>query len=159
MKTTTLLVLVAVAFMTVQADQQGFEPRVGMIMFLSKAFRISLLDTEKCVNKTGASIDDLAQLEQDVNEATYDCTKASTRRMTCAMVCCAHIQGSMVNGTINMPFVNNLITESGMPESALAVLVPIFHWCHDRVKLLTDACDVGCIFLECMVANTKYIGM
>lgn len=155
MKTVTLLVLATAVFVTAELS-----PRDGIIFALSRAFKINILDVEKCMNKTGALAEDFMSLELLINDDdSAENHEGVAKRASCALVCCAHLQGSMVNGKVNVPYINKFINELEMPPLAKSVFVLTVHRCNEKVKNISDKCDLGYAFLKCMIDNTRHIGM
>ncbi|XP_053997016.1 uncharacterized protein LOC128886311 isoform X2 [Hylaeus anthracinus] len=164
-----LLIFVAVfvpAFLAIQAtNEMG-----NLINNFATMFEIKTEDVETCIRKMSATIGDFQLLgtvlvEPDISEVEegnklYEAPdRRSARRALCVITCCAQKQGSMIGSQIQVPVVQNMIKKLTIPREEKLFFSVAVAECNEKVKDITDECDVTYRFIRCVALKVRYFGI
>ncbi|XP_015436401.1 PREDICTED: pheromone-binding protein Gp-9-like [Dufourea novaeangliae] len=149
-----LLMFTVLAVVSVQASNTRTELDVG----LARLFSITVDEAKSCLRETGATEDDMGNLEQVVTkEVTEKIDSKGVKRASRALVCCAQLQGTMVGPKIQMSKIHQVIDTMGVPPEVRTPLLRIMNECSSEVTQITDETDVVVEFLKCMVTKCRIV--
>ncbi|XP_029155047.1 uncharacterized protein LOC114928122 [Nylanderia fulva] len=128
---------------------------------MAEFLMLSKTDVQICVNKTSVTIEDLAKLNQlvDDNVETADIDK-SVSKVGCFFACLLQkkeiMSGSYINVEKLKEFVDVRYNTGRSPNPRhIVARNRIFDTCAEQVKSKTDECEVTIKFILCLILEAK----
>ncbi|XP_076662311.1 uncharacterized protein LOC143365742 isoform X2 [Halictus rubicundus] len=153
MKLLLLFMFVAVAVAIEESDTQ-------LATSYTRVLNITQEQALECIQKTGVTIEDMKRMEDSMPQTESEITDMkSVKRASCATVCCAQKQGTMVGKEIQLVEMFNYFEQYGAPKDVEETLKTSARLCKDEVSVADteDECMVCYRFLKCMYVRGRTV--
>ncbi|XP_076662320.1 uncharacterized protein LOC143365744 isoform X1 [Halictus rubicundus] len=144
MKLLLLFMFVAVAVATEESD-------ADFARTFARSFNINREQALECIQKTGVTSEDIKRMRDSLDHSESEITDMkSVKTASCATVCGARKEGTIVGKEIQLGEMFNHFEQTGMPKDLLETLKDCGRFCKDQVADTEDECMVAYRFVKCM---------